>query len=104
MIINRAKRIAEVRAKEIKANILKYIWMSFSDPDMPAGEMFIGVIITKAYGRADAMSKTHELGINPGGAIESYACSLEYGAKFKGNIDRLLKEATPGPPRNRIRR
>jgi len=91
--MNRAKRIAEVRAKEIEANILQYIWMSFSDPDMPEGERFIGVIITKAYGPADAMSKAHELGINPGGEIQSFCCSLEMGGRYGSNTDRLIREA-----------
>lgn len=95
--MNRSKRVAEARAKarakEIEANNLRYIWMSFSDPGMPTGEQFIGVIITKAYGPADAMSKTHDLHINPGGAFESYACSLEYGKRYEGNTDRLLSKA-----------
>lgn len=91
--MNRAKIIADARAKEIELFNLQYIWMSFSDPDMPAGERFIGVIITKAYGLTDAMFKTHELHINPGGEIQSMICSLEYGKRFDGNTDRLIRKA-----------
>ncbi len=91
--MNRAKIIADARAKEIYADNRQYVWMSFCDRDMPAGEQFLGVIITKAYGPADAMCKTHELGINPGGEIQSYACSLAYGKRYGGNTDRLIREA-----------
>jgi len=100
--MNRKKIIAEARAKEIEANNLQYIWMSFcgqatfvsseaGDPDMPAGEHFLGVIITKAYGPADAMCKTQELGINPGGEIQSFV--FPESSKFKPeHIDRLMSK------------
>lgn len=91
--MNRAKLIADARAKEIEADDLQYVWMSFSNPDMPAGDRFLGIIITKAYGLVDAMCKTHELGINPGGEIQSHGCSLEYGKRFEGNTDRLIRKA-----------
>jgi hypothetical protein len=45
-------------------------WLSFADPDLPEGSQFLGVIITQAATLEDAVTRTHLLGINPGGGIQ----------------------------------
>lgn len=44
-------------------------WLSFADPNLPAGTQFLGVVITQAATIEDAITGTHLLGINPGGQI-----------------------------------
>lgn len=78
-------------AAEVEANKETCIWMSFCDPDKPEGQQFLGVIITKALGFAHAVEKAHELGINPGGEIQSMEFDpAEVNPK---DFDRLLSEA-----------
>ena len=46
------------------------LWcLSFCDTDLPKGKQFLGVIITDAAYLTDASTKTHALGINPGGQV-----------------------------------
>lgn len=75
-------------SKEIAAGKERYLWMSFADPTKPKGQQFLGVIITKAMGPTDAMLKTHELGINPGGEIKMWEIT-EPNQKF---VDRLMQK------------
>ncbi len=46
-------------------------WISYADGTLPEGQQFLGVVITKCQGVIDASSKTHRLGINPGGEMLS---------------------------------
>ena len=43
--------------------------LSFCDDLKPTGSKFSGVVIVKAKGLAHAVTKTLELGINPGGEV-----------------------------------
>jgi hypothetical protein len=45
------------------------MWLSFVDPDKPAGRRNLGVIVTRAVDVIDAVEKTHAMGINPGGEV-----------------------------------
>jgi hypothetical protein len=52
-------------------------WLSFCDPDKappedeqrPGGPSFLGVVITQAPNFAAAITRSHVLGVNPGGEI-----------------------------------
>jgi hypothetical protein len=57
---------------ESDTGIESFIWMSFCDPDKPKGHRFLGVIVTQSLGLTHAIIKTHKLGINPGGEIQSF--------------------------------
>lgn len=48
---------------------MKFFYLSFCDPTLPEGQRFIGATMVKATDERDAVSKTHRLGINPGGEI-----------------------------------
>ena len=63
------QRKKSIYDQEIKEGIQKYVWMSFVDPKKEKGDRFIGVIIIKAFGKTDAMWKSWDIGINPGGSI-----------------------------------
>lgn len=45
------------------------IWMSFVNPDKLEGDHFLGVIICRARSGAEAIARTHQMGINPGGEV-----------------------------------
>ena len=64
------KRLREIHDKESQ-NEEHLIWMSFADPDLPKGQQFLGAVIIKARGLAQATVLTHTMGINPGGEILS---------------------------------
>ena len=55
-------RIAEVTAEKL-AQPERWMYLSFAD------EKFNGVVVIMAHGIVDAISKTHRLGINPGGQV-----------------------------------
>jgi len=82
------KRFNDLLAIERQNNIERIMWLSFCDPDKPAGSRFLGVIVTKALGLSDAILKTHALGINPSGEIMSYVMD-EYEIKPE-HFDQLL--------------
>ena len=85
-----ARKAAMFKA-EADAGIESFIWMSFCDPFKPKGQQFLGVIITQSLGLTHAMRKTHELGINPGGEIQSYILppGTLLDAKY---LDRLMQK------------
>lgn len=56
-------------AKEIEANQRSLWWLSFCDTDKPEGQEFLGVIVVEDLGPMHAISKTYDLGINPGGRV-----------------------------------
>lgn len=53
-------------------------WLSFCDPDLappleeqrPGGPSFLGAVITQAPTLAAAVTRSHVLGVNPGGEIK----------------------------------
>ncbi len=44
-------------------------WLSFADPGLPEGTQFLGVVILQAPTLAAAITRSHWLGVNPGGQI-----------------------------------
>lgn len=48
-------------------------WLSFCDPDKPAGSQFLGVAIVRAGALfIHAPMKARFLGVNPGGEVQGY--------------------------------
>src|ERR1700723_220414 len=62
------KKIAEMLRDEM-GDPEEYWWLSFCDPDKPKGTQFLGVIIVKAHGITDALTKCNAMLINPGGEV-----------------------------------
>ena len=48
---------------------MAWMWCSFADPDLPAGQQFLGVAIVEAEDVVTAAMQAHLLGINPGGEV-----------------------------------
>jgi hypothetical protein len=46
-------------------------WLSFSDPDLPKGEQFLGACLVEAPSLAEAIHQTWVRRINPGGEVIS---------------------------------
>lgn len=44
-------------------------WMSFTDPDLPEGEQFLGVVLMNAESPEEALTGSWLLGLNPGGEV-----------------------------------
>ena len=87
-------------------------WLSFCDPDKappeaeqrPGGPSFLGVVIVQALTGVAAVTRSHVLGVNPGGqvAIMGPIPAAFIGAQYR---DRLLSaaeaEAIPEPESGR---
>ena len=67
-------------------------WLSFCDPDAPEGSQFLGVVITQAPDLECAVTRSHVLGVNPGGEIQ-IAGPLPEGSIGPEWRDRLLTRA-----------
>lgn len=68
---------------------MKYWWLSFVSDD----DKFIGVCIVKASEFTDAVMKTHELKINPGGQVAGWPFEefpSEFKDKYLSMMDKLL--------------
>ena len=77
------------------------LWhLSFADPGLPAGSQFLGVVIVQAASLEDAITRSHVLGVNPGGGIQ-IAGPIPPGFIGPEWRDRLLSkaeaEAIPDP-------
>lgn len=48
-----------------------YWWLSFADGDLPEGQQFLGVVIASGPTFEEVVTKTHQMGINPGGEIQA---------------------------------
>lgn len=57
--------------QEEEQGIFRYLWLSFADPDKPAGSRFLGVVITRALGLVHAVRHLYDIGVNPGGQVLS---------------------------------
>jgi hypothetical protein len=86
----RRRRLEAKIAEEHTTPRSAWYWMSFVDPDRPAGDRFLGVAIVWADGPVTAVSKTHELDINPGGEVAIVRLPE---APPLGYTDRLLDTA-----------
>lgn len=65
--------------------------MSFADPDRPKGQTFLGVVILEAYGFTDAIERSHDEGLNPGGEVR--ASEVTYEDHPEALRNRLLKKS-----------
>lgn len=45
-------------------------WLSFADPDLPAGAQFLGALIVEADSFIEAVQTSHRIGQNPGGEVK----------------------------------
>lgn len=61
------QRVEEVRREELSESVWWYF--SFTDPDLPKGTQFLGGLYIDAPNFVDALSRSHLLGLNPGGQI-----------------------------------
>lgn len=59
------KRMGDMYAAELAAHDLGMWWLSFAD-----ASGFKGVVIVEAYGFTDALRRSHDAGINPGGEVQ----------------------------------
>lgn len=69
-----------------------FAWMSFVDPDRPAGQRFLGVVVTRATIEEDTMTvldRLRDKGLNPGGECQPQAMRGEAPIPEEF-IDRLL--------------
>jgi hypothetical protein len=73
------ERVAEVLREEL-TQPEKVMWLSFADEGG-----FRGVIIIKAHGIADALTKCNVLGINPGGQVAGHEIPDEYALNIKAD-------------------
>jgi hypothetical protein len=65
------KNMAELMKEEMEQPEV-FWWLSFCDPDKPTGSQFIGVIVVKAHGLTDALTKCNAMMINPGGEVKGF--------------------------------
>ena len=75
----------------------KWWWLSFCDPSYPEGSQFLGAILTRACGFTTAITKTHLLGINPGGECKGFELpdDITSGPEFAAHVglaDQLLSK------------
>lgn len=65
-------------------------WLSFADPKRPEGTQFLGVVIVESPVFIMAVTKTHALGVNPGGECQGFEL-LDYRVPPE-MMDRLLNK------------
>lgn len=65
-------------------------WLSFTDPDRPKGDQFIGVCIVSASNVVAAGVIAHALGCNPGGQIGGYPAVPEGWRPREEYVNRLF--------------
>lgn len=55
-----------------------WFWLSFTDATRSVGDQFLGVTIVSGPTLVDAVTNSHVLGVNPGGAIMSLEIPPEH--------------------------
>lgn len=83
-----AARLTHLLDQE-EGNEEEWHWLSFADPKLPQGTQFLGVAIVKAKGFMHAVTRAHDLGVNPGGEVAGYPCPPDWEPP-EGIVDRLL--------------
>lgn len=83
------ERMTQRRAEELERNEFGLWWLSFADDTKPNG--FLGVIILEAYGFTDAIAKTHDMRLNPGGQVRGD--TVDPDGLPKALYNRLLKKS-----------
>lgn len=77
-------------------------WVSFADPNLPAGTQFLGVAIVRAHNVGHAAMICHERGINPGGEVMAFPIPEDLGdppaewdhklVRDKADVERMTQE------------
>lgn len=68
-------------------------WLSFADPNLPAGSQFLGVVIVPLDDFELAVAWTHFLGLNPGGEVMGYPIPPGYEHQIDpADVGRLLSK------------
>lgn len=74
------------------------LWLSFCDGERPQGTQFLGVAIVEVPYRGDVeetvragITKTHRLGINPGGEVLTFEIPPEGEERARSHADRLMQ-------------
>lgn len=67
-------------------------WLSFADPEKPAGAQFLGVAIVEAADLPSAIKAAWALGCNPGGSVKGFPVDPTQHARLstKLPVGRLL--------------
>jgi hypothetical protein len=71
-----------------------WFYMSFADPKLPKGTQFLGGCYVQAGSLSDAVTRSHILGINPGGEIKIW--------ELPGPMIDELDEHVPEQDRHRL--
>ena len=69
----------------------KVLWLSFCDGSLPKGSQFLGVFITEADNVMEAAQKAWQLGVNPGGEIQSVDVTNDFSIKPE-HMDKLMSK------------
>lgn len=48
---------------------MRWFYLSFADANLPKGQQFLGGAYVKAASLPEAITRSHQLGINPGGDV-----------------------------------
>ena len=72
---------------------LAWWYLSFCDPGKPKGTQFLGACTVQAHGMADAITRAHRLGCNPGGEVAGWGPLPKLPDVWKGHTERLLSKA-----------
>lgn len=87
------ERLAELSAEASVAEAdmllngqeIPWWWLSFIDPERPEGTRFLGVCIVQGATGMAAVSRSHDLGVNPGGQVMMVPVDDEF-------VDPLFRE------------
>lgn len=72
---------------------MKLWWLSFADPNRPAGSQFLGVCIVFGADLKDAIVRSHMAKCNPGGSIKSVELPDDVARRVpKNRMDTLLSK------------
>ncbi len=76
---------------------MTYYWLSFTDPERPEGQRFLGGCIVEAENFLAATTRAWKLGISPGvegSEVAGIAIAPEYEANIgRFGVDRLISKA-----------
>lgn len=83
---------------------MKWFWMSFCDADKPEGSQLLGTCIIDAIDWMHAITRSHILGVNPGGEVKLHPIHLEPNEEIRPEYQRRLmppeeSKADKGKPR-----
>jgi len=81
--------------KKPEGETVMWWWLSFCDPEKPAGQRFVGVTLVRGSAFLQAVQEAHRLGINPGGEVKGTQIP-EPAPKFRNRL--LGREETENIP------